>query len=315
MPMPPDATAGAAHAHDEGMAPIDLRATGDRIEGLLGQLESSLEDRAWEQVQDVVGLVTELYGGGLARVLALAGNDVDLRRRMAEDDLVASLLVLHDLHPLGLDDRVHQAVDSVRPYLGSHGGDVEVLAIDGDEGVVRLRMLGSCDGCDSSSVTLELAVQRAIEEAAPEITRLDVDGAHDDAVDIGPEAGDGGPPGPLRTPVTLGRKPEPAPAMAPIYGLRALAPGRVGPLEIDGTKLIVCRVGSQLYAYRSSCPGCASALDGASVDGPVLRCAVCAAAYDLPRAGRSLDGSATHLDPLPLIEEGGEVRIAVAAPR
>lgn len=307
MPMPPE----------EAMAPIDLRATGDRIEGLLGQLESSLEDRAWEQVQDVISLVTELYGGGLARVLELAVDDVDLRRRMANDDLVASLLVLHDLHPLGLDDRVHQAVDSVRPYLGSHGGDVEVLGIDGDEGVVRLRMLGSCDGCDSSSVTLELAVQRAIEEAAPEITRLDVDGAHDDddAAAAAAEGGDGGGPGSLTTPVTLGRKPEPAPAMAPIYGLRALAPGRVGPLEIDGTELIVCRVGSQLYAYRSSCPGCASALDGASVDGPVLRCAVCAAAYDLPRAGRSLDGGANHLDPLPLIEEGGEVRIAVAAPR
>ena len=314
MPVPPDAIAEVAYVPEEALATIDLRATGDRIEELLGQLESSLEARAWEQVQDVVSLVTELYGGGLARVLALAGDDLSLRRRMAEDDLVASLLVLHDLHPLDLEDRVHQAVDSVRPYLGSHGGDVEVLAIDGDEGVVRLRMLGSCDGCESSSVTLELAVQRAIEEAAPEITRLDVEGAHDDADDA-VEAGDGGGPASLTTPVTLGRKPEPAPAMAPIYGLRALAPGRLGSLEIDGTKLIVCRVGSQLYAYRSSCPGCASALDGASVDGPVLRCAVCAAAYDLPRAGRSLDGGATHLDPLPLIEEGGEVRIAVAASR
>ena len=103
--------------------------------------------------------------------------------------------------------------------------------------------------------------------------------------------------------------------MAPIYGLRALAPGRVGALEIDGTKLIVCRVGAQLYAYVSHCPECDSALDGASVEGPVLRCAVCASAFDLPRAGRSLDGRVGHLDPLPLLEEGGEVRIAVAATR
>ncbi|CAN5194264.1 NifU family protein [soil metagenome] len=289
------------------MAPIDLRATGDRIEELLDQLESSLDGLQWDQVQDVVGLVTELYGGGLARVVELAGEDADFRRRMAEDDLVASLLVLHDLHPLGLDERVQQAIDSVRPYLGSHGGDVEVLKVDGEAGSVLLRMLGSCDGCASSSVTLELAVQGAIEEAAPEITRIEVEGASGDDPAEGAGAG--------ATPVTLGRKPESAAAMAPIYGLRALAPGRVGPLEIEGTKLIVCRVESQLYAYRSSCPGCASALVGASVEGPVLRCAVCGAAYDLPRAGRSLDGEPTHLDPLPLIEEGGEVRIAVAAPR
>ena len=130
---------------------------------------------------------------------------------------------------------MRRALDSVRPYLGSHGGDVEVLAVDGDAGVVTLRMLGSCDGCASSSVTLELAVQAAIEEAAPEITRIDVEGGADAAPSTGSAA----------IPVTLGRKPDPrAPAMAPIYGLRALAPGRVGPLEIEGNKLIVCRVGT-----------------------------------------------------------------------
>lgn len=287
------------------MEPVDLRATGDRIEQILNQLESSLDGRSWEQVQDVVSLVTELYGGGLARILELAGEDDALLRKMAEDDLVASLLVLHGLHPVGLAERVQGAIESVRPYLGSHGGDVEVLSIDGDAGVVTLRMLGTCDGCASSSVTLELAVQRAIEEAAPEITSITVEGG----VSAAGAAVDGW------MPVTLGRKPAPAPAMAPIYGLRALVPGRVGPLEIEGNKLIVCRVESQLYAYRSACPSCESVLDSATIDGPVLRCAVCGAAYDLPRAGRSLDGNTTHLDPLPLIEEGGEVRIAVAAIR
>jgi Fe-S cluster biogenesis protein NfuA/nitrite reductase/ring-hydroxylating ferredoxin subunit len=286
-------------------APIDLRVVGDQIEEGLAHLERVLDPLVFEQVQDVISLVTDLYGGGLARILELAGEAPALRERMAEDDLVASLLVLHDLHPLSLEDRVRRALESVRPYLGSHGGDVEILAIDGDEGVVSLRLLGSCDGCSSSSVTLELAVQAAIEEAAPEITRIDVEGAEDSAE---PAAGTG-----TITHISLGRKPHAAPAMAPIYGLRALAPGRVGPLEIDGNKLIVCRVGTQLYAYRSACPSCAAALDTASVEGPVLRCAVCGAAYDLPRAGRSLDGNATHLDPLPLVEDGGEVRIAVTA--
>lgn len=292
------------------MAPSDLRTAGDRIEQLLDGLEAALDRSTWAQVQDVVGLVTDLYGGGLARVLELVGDDADLRRRLADDDLVASLLVLHDLHPLGLDDRVRLAVESVRPYLASHGGDVEVLAVDGDAGVVALRMLGACDGCSSSSVTLELAVQRAIEEAAPEVTRIEVAGAAEPPAGGGAGAGAGA--GPV--PVTLGRKPAP-PTMAPIYGLRALAPGRVGPLDVEGVPLVVCRVGAELYAYRSACPACASRLDTAEVDGPVLRCPGCGAAFDLPRAGRSLDGAGTHLDPFPLIEQGGEVRIAVGAAR
>ncbi len=282
--------------------PIDLRVVGDQIEALLDQLESSLDGHDWSQVQDVVSLVTDLYGGGLARILELAGDDTALRERLADDDLVASLLVLHDLHPLDVEQRVRRALESVRPYLGSHGGDVELLEVEADAGVVRLRLLGSCDGCSSSSVTLELAVQSAIEEAAPEITRIDVDGADDASSAPG-----------TSTPVSLGRKPHPAPTMAPIYGLRALTPNRVGPLEIEGNKVVVCRVDGQLYAYRSGCPECDSALDTATVEGPVLRCAVCGSAFDLPRAGRSLDGKPIHLDPLPLMEDGGEVRIAVGA--
>ena len=69
--------------------------------------------------------------------------------------------------------RVEAALDSVRPYLGSHGGDVELLEV-ADDGVVRLRLLGSCNSCPSSSVTLELAVEDAIEAAAPEVASIEV---------------------------------------------------------------------------------------------------------------------------------------------
>ena len=63
----------------------------------------------------------------------------------------------------------------MRPFLAHHDGDVELLAVDPELGAVRLRLLGSCDGCPSSAVTLQLAVERAIVEAAPEVVRIDVD--------------------------------------------------------------------------------------------------------------------------------------------
>jgi Fe-S cluster biogenesis protein NfuA len=170
----------------------DLRAVGDRIESVLDEIRSSLDQRSWELVEEAIGLVTELYGGGLERLLDLV-SEADVERLVA-DDLVASLLILHGLHPLDLETRVVAALDSVRPYLGSHGGDVEVLGINEEEGVLHLRMLGSCDGCPSSSVTLQQAVKQAIEEAAPEIVHIDV-------VDDTPP-----PPRPLH-PVVLTKKP------------------------------------------------------------------------------------------------------------
>src|SRR5688500_10644675 len=133
----------------------DLRATGERIETLL-EAASTGGRVARERAEELVRLVVDLYGAGLERLLEIvheAGRlDDDLLDRLTGDDLVASLLAVHGLHPHDVATRVVWALDGVRPYLGSHGGDVEFLGIT-DDGVVRLRMVGSCDGCPSSSVT------------------------------------------------------------------------------------------------------------------------------------------------------------------
>ena len=84
------------------------------------------------------------------------------------------ILLLHGLHPLDLETRVRQALDKVRPLLRSHGGNVELLGLAG--GVARLRMLGSCDGCPSSAMTLKTAIEEAIYEKAPDVTAIEVDG-------------------------------------------------------------------------------------------------------------------------------------------
>jgi Fe-S cluster biogenesis protein NfuA len=166
----------------------NLRAVGDRIDQLLAELRSATADRVWEGVEEVLRLLTELYGGALERVMEL--SDPAQLDRLVADDLIASLLIVHGLHPVPVNDRVHRALEGVRPFLGQHGGDVELLGVEDDR--VQLRMLGSCNGCPSSSITLKMAVEKAILEAAPEIEGIDV---ADDEL-----AG-------LTTPVHLGPKP------------------------------------------------------------------------------------------------------------
>ena len=150
----------------------DLRAVGSRIEELLGRLRAAGDPGTADTAEEVVRLVVELYGAGLERTVELAGPEV--LERLVEDELVASLLVLHGLHPKDTETRVVEALDQVRPYLGSHAGGVELLGVD-PEGVVHLRLEGSCDGCPSSTMTVKLAIERAIEEAAPEVTRVEVE--------------------------------------------------------------------------------------------------------------------------------------------
>ena len=157
--------------------PQNLRAIGDRIELLLDELRAGADSRSYDRAEELLRLVTELYGAGLARVVELArAGTPDMLAAMTDDELVASLLVVHGLHPDDVVTRVAAALDSVRPLLGAHGGDVELLGIDEAASTVHLRLLGSCDGCPSSAVTLQHAVEVAILEAAPEILVIDVEG-------------------------------------------------------------------------------------------------------------------------------------------
>ncbi len=156
--------------------PQDLRAAGDRIEELVDSLRENADVRTRDRVTELLRLVTELYGAGLTRVIELAGAMApELVGALAADELVGSLLLVHGLHPESLAQRVEAALASVRPLLSSHGGDVELLELDAEVGAVRLRLLGSCDGCPSSAITLQSAVEGAILNAAPEIVCIDVD--------------------------------------------------------------------------------------------------------------------------------------------
>ncbi len=171
----------------------DLQAIGERIERLLDDLGAAADPRLRDLAVELLRCTTELYGAGLARVMELAKEfSPPLVDELAADPLVAGLLAVHDLLPDDLITRVQQALESVRPFLGQHAGDVELLDVDERVGAVLLRLKGSCDGCPSSAVTLKLAIERAILDAAPEITTIDVEEPEPTAVSV---------------PVTLGPRP------------------------------------------------------------------------------------------------------------
>ena len=148
-----------------------------RIEELLGELESNPDPVLRQQAGELVAGVVEMYGEGLARIVErVAEQDGDdLLADLADDELVAHLLLLHDLHPVPVEQRVGEALASVRPYLESHGGDVEVLGIS--DGVLRLRLQGTCNGCPSSTLTLKSAIEEAIQKHAPDVEEIVAEGA------------------------------------------------------------------------------------------------------------------------------------------
>lgn len=155
------------------MSSAEVRDLPGRIEALLDQLTATGDPAVAECAEELVAAVVRLYGEGLTRI---AGTlDPGQVRGLAEDELVAHLLLLHGLHPDDLDTRIQQALDRVRPYLGSHAGGIDYLGVDAS-GVAHLRLEGSCEGCSGSAATVHSAVERAVLDAAPEVTVVDVEG-------------------------------------------------------------------------------------------------------------------------------------------
>jgi Fe-S cluster biogenesis protein NfuA len=159
------------------MSPPEARELVGDVERLLEEVDALADENARETATDVIRALLELYGAGLERIVEEIAqrDDGDLAAALAGDELVSHLLLLHGLHPVPLQERVTGALASVRPYLESHGGDVELLAVEG--ATVRLRLEGSCSGCPSSTMTLKLAIEDAIHKAAPEIEDVIADGA------------------------------------------------------------------------------------------------------------------------------------------
>lgn len=147
------------------LADTEVRERVARLDAALLQVEALPEGQARETALGAVQGLLELYGEGLARLIEQLPEET--ARAVAGDELVGHLLLVHGLHPVALDTRVQQALAAVRPTLGAHGGDVELLGIE--DGVAHLRLQGTCNGCSSSETTLKQLIERALEEAAPDL--------------------------------------------------------------------------------------------------------------------------------------------------
>jgi Fe-S cluster biogenesis protein NfuA/nitrite reductase/ring-hydroxylating ferredoxin subunit len=279
------------------------REAGDRIQTLLDSCAAS-GSAAYERAQHLVREVVGLYGAGLERIMRVAGDpgvQRGLAERLVTDDLVASLLLVHGLHPHDVHRRVSDALDRVRPYLGSHGGDVDLLEVNDD--VLRLAFKGSCKSCPSSAVTLELAVEDAVRAAAPEISSIEVVTADPKKTVIPTES--------LLAHVHSSAPHGPT-AWYPAPELTELEPGEVAGFAIDGTTVLACRVEDQTFAYRDHCPVCDDTLAGSAMRGNAeLECPHCHSHFDVVHAGAGVDRPDQHLDPLPLLTRDGILSVAL----
>lgn len=285
----------------------------ERIEALIQEVAAFPDPRARATTEELVQALLDMYGEGLARILELTAQTeaqgFALIETFAKDELVGSLFLLHGLHPIDIETRIARALEEVRPYLKSHGGNVELVRVE--NGVAYLRLEGSCHGCPASTITLKLAIEEAIYKAAPDLDEIKVEGVTE-------------PPQRQGIPVAF------VPPRRQKDGMRSTGQDGVWqvaerwtplPAEtirvavVQGEPVLFCQVAGTYYAYRNRCSNCNAGLDGGRLAGTTLTCPSCGRQYDVLRAGRCLDAPDLFLEPIPLLMENGKVKVALSSSR
>jgi Fe-S cluster biogenesis protein NfuA/nitrite reductase/ring-hydroxylating ferredoxin subunit len=243
----------------------------------LDTLVRTLEREGDERALILLELVDAVHRPGLA---ALAEGDLD-------HPAARALLAMYGVTELDDEELVEEALDSVRPYIHSHGGDVDLLSVE--EGVVHVRMSGSCQGCAASSMTLRRGIEEALRAGYPGFREVV---AHESE-------------GPKLLQIEDLRRPLFAEVERPQAGELSAA-------VVDEIPVLLVDVGGEVYAFRNGC-----AVDGLPLEGSrlteegLLVCPWHNCAYDA-RSGKRVDDPAEAcLAVVPVAIEDGRVRVAV----
>ncbi len=271
----------------------------------------TLSPEAQRPALDLKNAIEAFHKLGLTKIIQRLKEDPrgkELLFELVDDPAVYALFAMHGLVREDLSVRAARVLDTVRPYMQSHGGDVELVSVSAETIVVKLS--GSCNGCSMSAVTLRNTVEEAIHEHLPQIRNVQVapnepDHAHADAdsakagfVPLGSIAG---------TPKldhgwTLG---------PPAADVQEAVPFR---WDADSTSILIVRFHGRLQAFRNECAHLGMPLDGGSIDpeSGVLVCPWHGFRFDCA-SGECLTVPEAQLEALPLRVEQGRVIVRTAA--
>jgi Fe-S cluster biogenesis protein NfuA/nitrite reductase/ring-hydroxylating ferredoxin subunit len=281
----------------------------------LGTLVETLEREDDQRALMLLQLIDAIHRPGIE---LLAAGDT-------EHPVARALLAMYDVVPVEDRIQVEEALDEIRPYIESHGGDLELL--DVADGVVHVRMSGACHGCAASAMTLRRGIEEKLRERYPgfvEVVAHEPEATNGDSAPPllqiehvgGRSAGDalagGGGGGQLLQIESLRR-----PVFEDVGPLSELVPGVLRVAEVGGRSVLIANVDGEPYAFRNAClvdPDRPMELDGARLAGKVIVCPWHNCAYDA-RSGHRVDDRPEEpaLAVVPVAVRDGMLKVAVNA--
>lgn len=272
-PTPTDGSNAASNASSNGSSTAaegsleDRALAVDRAAEKVAGLDADARDAALE----LQGAIEAFHRPALVHIVRTLRDDPrgkELLFELVDDPDVHAVLALHGIVRADPMTRGQRALTTVRPYLQSHGGDVELVRIEGDTAFVRLH--GSCSGCSMSAVTLREGVEEALVRMVDEVTRIEVLEDQPTAAFIPVSA--------------IGRKPGAADTgWVRALPLHEIAPGTMvrfdielapatsdDPAHVDS--FVAVELDGRISVFRNECVHQGLSLDGGLLDDGVITC-------------------------------------------
>lgn len=268
------------------------------VEAIVAQWDDAHQSTVLALRRAIEALHAEAFRG-LIRELRSEPAALDAMRRAVSEETVYVVLRHLGVVKPSLQERVEQALDSVRPMLASHGGDVQLVAVKPPD-AVDLRFTGSCDGCPASALTFAAGVKKAIEEYCPEIIKIEQvkglkNGGDKDGVRfVSPFAANQS--GIWNFAAKLSQVPE--------GGLLALA--------LHNKSVILSRNGSVVACFENACAHLGMPLDMGDVTDGIITCPYHGFKYDL-RSGECLTAPEVQLQAHAVRVVGDRVEIRMSS--
>lgn len=293
-----DATSPTAPSDASPQAPAP--EAGSRFEELAGAVDRArvavdgLDQEPRAAAHELARAIEAFHRDALVAMVTTLKADPrgkELLFELVDEPSVRAALALHGIIRADPMTRAHQALERVRPYLQSHGGDVELVSIE--NGTAHVRLQGACNGCSMSAVTLQEGVSEALVEGVDEIDRVEVLDDQPSTVLIPVEAVG-------RRPATLGPGWTAGPAVSEIPS------GTMQAVELDGQALLITHVEGRVGVFHNRCVHQGNPLDGGTLEGGVLTCPSHHFTYDAA-TGECLSSPGAQLEPLPARVDAGVV--------
>jgi nitrite reductase/ring-hydroxylating ferredoxin subunit len=309
--------------NDLGVPEQDAEEMVAQLNALVEVLENYPDSAIRETALDVVQITLQLYGETLRRILESIGTlaqKEEILARLFSDEVIRSMLLIHDLLPISLQDRVAAALNRLRPFLLSQGADVELVSVEGER--ARLRLIRSGKGAPQIAM-LEQEIRKALTEAAPDLIGVEIEGLAEQLEAtakaasflkslISPARTEEAPAAKLvqlkKTPVD---KTKVEGHWVAVIRANGLTEGQFRIVHFGEDNLLVCKINSEIYAYRNACAEGGAPLDDAMFESPMLTCLCHGYRFDLRHKGKCMEKPNLSLASLPAIIEDEKIKVAL----